>query len=67
MHLSTRDTSVYLDTPEGEVGVAEGGADDLDADLVGFGWINDDLLDDERRAISSAHRRCLASSWNNKN
>jgi hypothetical protein len=35
-------------------------ADGLDADLVGFGTINNDLLDDERRAVSSAHRPCLA-------
>jgi hypothetical protein len=38
--------------------VAEGGADDLDADLVRFRRIDDDLLDGERLPGGSAHRRC---------
>ena len=42
--------------------MAERGADDLDADLVHFRGIDDDLLDGERLAGTSAHRRCLLPS-----
>ena len=42
--------------------MAERGADDLDADLVRFRGIDDDLLDGERLAGTSAHRRCLLPS-----
>jgi len=45
--------------PEGDIGVAERGADDLDADLERFRRIDDDLLDGERLAGGSAHRRCM--------
>ena len=42
--------------------MAERGADDLDADLERFRRIDDDLLDGERLAGGSAHRRCMYSS-----
>lgn len=48
----------YLHAPEGEVAVAERGADDFYACLVGFRWSHLHLLDLERFAGSSAHRRC---------
>jgi hypothetical protein len=52
----------YIASPEGDVGVAERGADNLDADLVRFRRIDDDLLDGERLAGASADRRCLLPS-----
>lgn len=51
-------TYVYL-VPEGDIGVAQGGADDLDADLVGFRRIDDDLLDDQWLTGRSTDRRCI--------
>lgn len=39
--------------------MAERGADDPDADLVGFRRIDDDLLDGEWLAGGSAYRRCV--------
>lgn len=45
--------------PEGDIGVAQGGADDLDADLVGFRRIDDDLLDDQWLTGRSTDRRCI--------
>uniref|UniRef100_A0A0A9EX53 Pco147721a n=1 Tax=Arundo donax TaxID=35708 RepID=A0A0A9EX53_ARUDO len=47
----------YLCTPKGDVRVAEGGADNLDADLVLLRWIHDDLLYGERLAGGSTHCR----------
>ena len=55
-------TPFYLALPEGDISVAERGADDPDADLVRLGRIDDDLLDGERLAGGSAHRRCMLSS-----
>ena len=55
-------TPFYLALPEGDISVAERGADDPDADLVRLGRIDDDLLDGERLAGASADRRCLSPS-----
>lgn len=48
--------------PKGNVAVAEGGADDLDADFVGARRRHHHLLNSERLAAGSAHRRCECCS-----
>src|SRR4051812_17074891 len=51
----------YLHPPEGDVAVAERGADDLDPDLVSSGRVHDHLLHGERLAGGPAHGRWSAA------